>query len=164
MKRYNIVLQRTNEPNADTTLGKVEVIDMNSGETIYNCYSLERGSPSTDKSGMAKRIVARDYDLEWTDTARNASLAKKYPKYKCSNGRNKALWLSCDSVLPTFRNRRILIHVGNYAKDSLGCILLGKWQSVEHASVSNSIECIREFFEVIENIGVENCVLTIKDK
>ena len=55
----------------------------------------------------------------------------------------------------------MLIHIGNYAKDSLGCILLGKWQSKAHASVSNSIECVKEFYELIEKIGAENCFLRI---
>ena len=163
MPRYKILLTRTDEPNADTTLGKLEIIDLQAkGQpTIFTCYTLERGGESTDESGTAKRIVSRDYKLEWTDTARNGNLAKKYPKFKCANGRNKALWLTCDSVLPKFRNRRVLIHIGNYAKDSLGCILLGKFQSVAHANVSNSIECVKEFYEIIEKIGVENCFLRI---
>lgn len=162
-KRYKILLTRTREPNGDCTLGKVDVIDLQDKQqkVLYSCYSLERGGASTDESGLARRIVSRDYELEWTDTARNGNLAKKYPQFKCQNGRNKALWLTCDSVLPKFRNRRVLIHIGNYAKDSLGCILLGKWQSVAHASVSNSIECIKEFYELVEKLGVENCFLRV---
>ena len=162
-KRYKILLTRTHEPNGDCTLGKLDIIDLQGKglPTIYTCFTLERGGNSTDEAGKAKRIVARDYELEWTDTARNGNLAKKYPKFKCANGRNKALWLTCDRVLLKFRDRRVLIHIGNYAKDSLGCILLGKWQSKAHANVSNSIECVKEFYELIEKIGAENCFLRI---
>lgn len=162
-KRYKILLTRTCEPNADCTLGKLDIIDLQGQghPVIYTCWTLERGNPSTDEVGKAKRIVARDYELEWTDSARNGNLAKKYPEFKCANGRNKALLLTCDSVLPKFRNRRVLIHIGNYAKDSLGCILLGKFKSKAHANVSDSIECVKEFYELIEKIGAENCFLRI---
>ena len=83
-KRYKILLTRTAEPNGDCTLGKLDIIDLQGKglPTIFTCYTLERGGNSTDEAGKAKRIVARDYELEWTDTARNGNLAKKYPKFK----------------------------------------------------------------------------------
>lgn len=173
-KRYKILLSRTDEvggvrkpndsrPPEPSTLGKIEVIDLQGKgtPTIYTCYTLENGGPSTDTAGQDKRIVARDYTLEWTDTARNASLVKKYPKFKCANGRNKALWIACDSVMLKFRDRRILVHIGNYPQDTLGCILLGKWKNTQTGTISNSIECVKEFYELIEKIGVENCFLRI---
>lgn len=160
-KRYKILLTRTHEPNGDCTLGKIDVIDLQDKQqkVLYSCYSLERGGASTDESGTARRIVSRDYELEWTDTARNGNLAKKYPKFKCQNGRNKALWLTCDSVLPKFRNRRILLHIGCFFKDSLGCILLGRKQGKD--CLYESVEAVREFYELIERLGAENCFLRI---
>lgn len=171
-KRYKILLTRQDEcggvikPNSNTppensTLGMLEVIDLEKKTIIFKCYTCENGGESTDIANKDKRIVARDYNIEWTDSSKNSTLAKKYPKFKCANGRNKAILITCDSVMLSFRDRRILIHIGNYPQDTLGCILLGKTKSLQNGWVSNSIECVKEFYELIEKIGVENCFLRI---
>lgn len=171
-KRYKIKLTRQVEckgvkhatkPEEDSTLGKLEVIDTEQkGKVLYTCYTCENIGPSTDNSGTDKRIVSRDYALEWTDSAKNGALAKKYPQYKMGT-RNKAIWVTCDEVLPNFRNRRILIHVGNYPQDTEGCILLGKAKNEKHGYISNSVEAVREFFELVEKLGIDNCYLRVME-
>lgn len=173
-KRYKVKLTRLCEvagvkkPNSNaaaepSTLGKLEVIDTEGKDKVlYKCYTCENGGPSTDDSGKDKRITSRDYVLEWTDSARNGSVARKYPKYKRGE-RNLAVWVTCDEVLPRFRNRRILIHAGNYPQDTLGCILLGKVKNERAGWVSNSVEAVREFFEILEKIGIENTYLRVMD-
>lgn len=173
-KRYKIKITRQVEiasvkkPNSTaaaepSTLGLLEIIDTeNKGAVIFKCYTCENGGPSTDDSGKDKRITSRDYLLEWTDSARNGSVARKYPKFKRGE-RNLAVWVTCDEVLPRFRNRRILIHAGNYPQDTLGCILLGKSKNIQAGWVSNSVEAVREFFEILQKIGIENCYLRVME-
>lgn len=173
-KRYKIKITRQVEcasvkkpnstaPAEPSTLGRLEVIDTeNKDKVLYTCYTCENGGPSTDASGKDKRITSRDYSLEWTDSARNGSVARKYPKFKRGE-RNLAVWVTCDEVLPYFRNRRILIHAGNYPQDTLGCILLGKSKNTQAGWVSNSVEAVREFFEILEKIGIENTYLRVME-
>lgn len=161
-KRYKILLTRTDEIPLNTTIGRVEVIDLQGkgSPTIYTCYSLENGGPSTDLSGKDKRIVARDYTLEWVESSRNGNLAKNYPEFKRGD-KNLAILLACDGVMLKFRDRKILIHIGNSEKDTLGCILLGKGKNVSGGTITNSIVCVKEFYNLLEKIGIENCFLRI---
>lgn len=169
MPKYKIILQRQSEhkdvkkPNVtkieDSTLGKFSVNEIQENGTlkeIWGCFTCENIGPSTDTPRQDKRIVAREYKIEWTDSGKNASLAKSYPEYKLQNGRNVALWVTCDKELPSFRNRRILIHVGNYPQDTEGCILLGKNKDNKLGTISASIAACKEFFDLVKKIGIEN--------
>lgn len=162
---YSFILQRLSEckdvkkPNTSkvegSTLGKLTVFDSAEKE-VWSCFTCENIGPSTDIPKQDKRIIAREYSLEWTDSSKNAALAKSYPEYKAQNGRNVALLLTCDKELPEFRNRRILIHVGNYPQDTEGCILLGKTKNAKAGTVSNSVLACKEFFDLVKQIGIEN--------
>lgn len=172
--KYKIILQRLSEhkdvkkPNVakieDSTLGKLSVNEIQENGTlkeIWSCFTCENIGESTDTPKQDKRIVAREYALEWTDSIKNAALSRAYPHFKCPNGRNKALLLTCDSVLPSFRNRRILIHIGNYPQDTEGCLLFGYKKG--NGVVFESTECIKDFFELVQKEGVENFTLIIKE-
>lgn len=52
----------------------------------------------------------------------------------------------------------ILIHIGNYLKDSEGCILIGKGQTEN--MITNSKEAFDEFMKTLE--GINSFDLTIK--
>ncbi len=69
--------------------------------------------------------------------------------------------LTCDAILPSFRNRRILIHIGNYPQDTEGCLLFGYKRG--NGAVFESTECIKDFFELVQKEGVENFTLIIKE-
>ncbi len=170
--RYKIKLTRicevasvtkpnSNAPAEPSTIGKLQVIDTESKDKVlYTCYTCENGGPSSDESGSDKRIVSRDYNLEWCDSGKNGALARKYPQFKRGE-RNLAVWLTCDSVLPRFRSRLVRIHTGNYPQDSQACILLGKAKNEQQGWVSNSVEAVKEFFELLQKIGIENCYLRV---
>ena len=162
--------------NSTTTLSTNKLINDTTGEILFKGVGLEPGGPSTTASGMNKRIIAGDYRLTFTDSARNASFSRKYPekwnpiaffkKYpqylysKNSAGRNVTLWCINGT---NFDHRRILLHVGNTAKDTRGCYLLGKWRNVNNFTISNSLVALDEFYSIVLKIGVENIRYVIKD-
>ncbi|TLD79853.1 hypothetical protein LS68_009290 [Helicobacter sp. MIT 05-5293] len=181
---YTIVLQRKSEHKdikklkngqivgeiEDSTLGVLSVYEhqdeTSAGREILNFFTCENIGPSTDTPKQDKRIIAREYQLEWTNTCQNASLARTYPQWKAENNKelikewmndpkfiNTALWLKSKD-LPSFAGRRILIHVGNYPQDTKGCILLGK--SKGNGTVHNSIEACKDFFDFVKKVGIEN--------
>lgn len=159
--RYQLELQRLKEFKAVTAKGTTEpstigelTLTSEIGEELFKGYTCENGGPSTDTPNKDKRIVAREYDLEFTDTNRNNT--DKLGKWK-----KKALWLKTKE-LPSFANRRILVHIGNFPQDTLGCILVGKREG-NNGTVSNSIETIIKLFNTIEKIGVNNVTLIIKE-
>lgn len=170
MAKYKLILQRQQEfkevikpgvsKKEGSTLGTIELVAEN-GNVLFKGATCENIGPATDTPMKDKPIVARTYQLEWTDSSKNASLAKKYPEYKCSNGRNKAIWVKCKE-LPEFASRRILIHVGNFPQDTEGCILVGEVAS-KHGSVNTSIPAIYKLFKAIENVGIENVELEVRD-
>lgn len=113
------------------------------------------------QSGKDLRIPASDsYSLQWSSTGK-AFIPNKY-KGKGENGLNKTI-LVCDKNNKNFAARRILIHIGNSAIDTLGCILLG-WNRTDTIITESTIatelfyDCmaehkIRDFvFEIINEI------------
>lgn len=168
--KYQLVLERDIEvknvikpstsKKEDSTLGTILLVDA-FGNELFNGYTCENIGPSTDTPKQDKRIVAREYDLEWFSSSKNGSLSKKYPKWKLG-GRNKAIRLLCKE-LPSFKDRCILIHVGNYPQDTEGCILVGTHRNTKLGTISNSIEAINTLFNKIEEIGIENISLLVRD-
>ncbi len=121
-------------------------------ENLFDCFTLENEGASTDKAGQDKRIMPREYNIEWTSTS--VTVPKKY--------KGQGLLLSCDSVLPSFRKRRILIHIGNYPQDTEGCILLGLKDN-DNGTIGQSTDAVLQFYNFIKERGVENFRLIIKE-
>lgn len=121
-------------------------------ESLFTCFTLENAGESTDTPQQDKRIVAREYNLEWS--ASSVSLPKSY--------KGQGLLLSCDSIVPAFRRRRILIHIGNYPQDSEGCILLGLTDSGK-GTIGKSTDAVKQFYDFVKEKGVENFRLIIKE-
>ncbi|WP_304419608.1 DUF5675 family protein, partial [uncultured Helicobacter sp.] len=90
-----------------------------------------------------------------------------YRKVQTPNGEQThpyiAILLTCDKELPSFRNRSILIHIGNYPQDTEGCILLGKSKNDSTGTIGGSTQAILEFFNLCKKIGLENCELEAKE-
>lgn len=138
----------------DSTIGIVTLTD-ESGKTLWRGYSCENAGPSTDTPMQDKRIVAREYDLEWTSTTKNTNMSL----YKW---RNIALWVTCDRELKSFRNRRILIHCGNFPSDSEGCILIGTAEN-KRGAVNSSVVAIIDLFTAIDKLDPKNVKLVVKE-
>ena len=123
-KEYKNVVTPNSSKVEDSTISHLVLHDPN-GNILWKGFACENIGPSTDVSGTDKRIVARTYQLRWTPSNKNGSLARKFPRWKTKDGRNLAIAFENNEV-PGFNQRLIRIHTGNSAKDSLGCIIVGK--------------------------------------
>lgn len=167
--QYTLLLERISEhkdikkPNSDkledSTIGQITLTDTD-GKEHFKCFCCENIGPSTNTPKQDKRILPGVYYLEWTDTTKNQGLVKQYPKFKLQNNRNKAIWLKSSS-LEGFEKRRILIHTGNYPQDTEGCLLFG--YNTSNGTISSSAVCIKDFYELVETIGIDNITLEIKE-
>lgn len=161
--------------NSTTTLSTNKLINDETGEILFSGVGCSPKGPSTEQSGKNQRILPGEYTLTFTDSARNGSLKKfypqwnskeffnKYPQYIFTKGyadRNVTVWIQKNKE---FNNRRILIHIGNSYRDSLGCYLLGKWRNVNKMTVSDSTKAINEFYTILLKVGIENVKLIIKE-
>ena len=155
--------RNANKPAESSTISKVALYDNDKPkEILFHCFCLENGGASTDTPKQDKRIIARKYNLEWTYSARNASLAKKYPEfYNKDKTRHKAIWLKTKE-LEFFASRRILIHIGNCPQDTEGCLLFG-YEDNKKGQINNSTQAIYDFFKIVEKIGIENITLNINE-
>lgn len=137
-----------------STISDVSI--MKDGKEIYKCYCLENGGPSTDTPKQDKRIVARIYKLYETESS--VSLPKEYTK---RNGVKRCISLYTDD-LPSFKNRRIHIHIGNAPQDTEGCLLFGL---VDHkdGTIGNSTQAIKEIYLLCFKEGLENCKIIINE-
>lgn len=143
----------------NVTIGHLCLKDSDNN-VLFECATLENGGASTDKSGTDRRIVARDYTLKWFDSTKNNNLAKRYKEFQRPNNRSLAIQLHTDAV-QGFDKRYILIHIGNYAQDTEGCILLGEKGSGKGGVIGNSIMICSAFMRECQKIGIENIILRI---
>lgn len=176
---FNIVIQRKEEYGnikkndkkaKGSTIGELRVYD-EKGENIFICFTLENGGESTSESGTNRRILAGEYYLRWTSSNTNSGLAIQYNYWKKANhlekikdgtqGRNIAVWVMSDTI-ENHNKRRILIHIGNYPQDTLGCILCG-YTNGNNGKIGNSTKAINDLFLLFEKYGIENFKLTIKE-
>ncbi|WP_394908911.1 DUF5675 family protein [uncultured Helicobacter sp.] len=133
-----------------STLGEF-IVTNEKGNKVFSCFTIENAGPSTDTPNQDKRIVAREYKLYWTESS--VTLPKEYGR--------KCLSLYTDS-LPSFKNRRIHIHIGNYPQDTEGCILLNH-RSLGNGIGSESTRAVKEFYDLVSREGVENFTLVVKE-
>ncbi|WP_104751378.1 DUF5675 family protein [Helicobacter salomonis] len=140
------------------TLGRLRVCTLE-GQEVFSCYTMENAGIPTDESNKDKPIVARTYSLHWADSS--VCVPASY-KNKGANGRHKAIWLH-DPSNPNFAKRRIMIHIGNDAIDSLGCILLGKGYNAQAGSITNSTVAVEEFYNLCAQHGIEHFSLEVRD-
>lgn len=143
-----IILKRTRE-NAECTFGRLSVFD-NEGKELLSCVSLEPKGASSDEANLNLRIMPRVYRLKYSPTS--VCLPEACEK--------KGILLFSDEVAG-FDARRIFFHIGNFAKDTQGCILLGEQENDN--SILNSQSATKRFYGVIKDLGIENCLLEIKE-
>lgn len=106
-------------------------------------FILEEKGPDTTISGIEQRIPIGTYNLAW----HNGTKIKKGLKVYNSD---------------VSKDRAILIHSGNTANDTEGCLLPGSTRSVDF--VGNSKNKLNEIFDYIEEKGIDNAKIIITQK
>lgn len=106
-------------------------------------YFLEEKGPSSPIANKELRIPAGEYQLDWWASG----------KFK------RTLPRIYNDQVP--RARYILIHHGNSAKDTEGCLIAGNSRSVNW--VSNSMQKLTEIMTVLRSTKIENCRMVITE-
>lgn len=113
----------------DSTIGRATLIENNN--ILMTFFTLEPSGPDTIASNKNKRIPIGIYNTEWIKSSKSGSSIKgKLPVLFNEDVKKK---------------RKILIHVGNKSKDTLGCILVGLKHS--NNSLLNSKDCLYVLFD-----------------
>lgn len=116
------------------TLGDAEFIE--DDKVVFTCKSLEPAGPSTTEARKDRRIPEGLYNVIWQ---KSTTAGNKYVQ---------------DNELPLVYNdkvskaRAIRIHIGNYGKDTLGCILLGLSANDTKGTINNSTAAIKKMVEM----------------
>ncbi|AQW82985.1 DUF5675 family protein [Campylobacter pinnipediorum] len=111
----------------DGSIGEFELKNSDD-EIMLNGYTLEPAGPDTIERNKDKRIPKGLYHVSWHSS----------PKFK--------------TTLPLLHNenvakdRFVLIHAGNYLKDTKGCILLGA--SYDDKGVYKSKDTLNKFLKL----------------
>ena len=141
------------QESQNATLSAFHIPDAKKGE-ISSGFFLERSGPDTEKSGEKKRILAGSYGL-----TKNYAENSKYPNsprlYRESEKTSEGYG--------AFAKRGILIHVGNYYTNGVGCLLPGssKGKTNGDYSVSNSGETVNKIIELCRSRGWDNMRINI---
>ncbi len=115
-----------------------------SGSTIKG-YILERPGPDTTTSGLRKRIPEGNYKIKWHSS--NINSVKSY----------NPVPLLYNAAVP--QSRYILIHNGNYPRNTDGCLLIGSTRGQDF--VGGSAAKLKELKEFLTQEGIENFTVTV---
>ena len=108
-------------------------------------YILECPGPDTTQSGLKKRIPEGVYKLKWHSS--HLPAVKKY---------NPVPLLYNAQVSSS---RYILIHNGNYPRNTEGCLLVGSSRGVDF--VGGSVDKLKELNAFLKENGIDNVTVSI---
>jgi predicted chitinase len=106
-------------------------------------FILEEKGPDTTVSGKEQRIPIGTYNLVWHSGTKFKNVLKLH---------NSAVSI----------NRAILIHPGNSAENTEGCLLPGSSKSTDW--VSGSKDKVKEINDYVNSVGIENAKIIITEK
>ena len=110
------------------------------------------------------RNLYQGMDLDWLKREKvYGETAIPYGRYKVTlkvqspKFKGKKQYEKCNAYIPRLENvpafEGILIHIGNYAKDSYGCILLG--ENKVKGAVVNSTSWFWDFYDIVKKADDE---------
>lgn len=138
-----LIIDRFKETNI-STIGYAVLIEDNN--IVYRFHTLEPAGPDTIQSNQNKRIPIGTYNIKWINSSKaGVDIYGKLPV------------LFNDNVSI---NRKILIHIGNTNKDTLGCILVGELNKKDYTLFS-SRNCLTNLFNYIYD---KEIIIEINDK
>ena len=123
-------------------------------EDIKSGFILERNGPDTEESDQKKRISAGSYGLMKNDNS-NSRYPNNPKLYRESEKNSKNFG--------EFAKRAILIHIGNYYYDGVGCLLPGSSTSIKNGdhAVWNSGNTVNSIMNLCKSRGWHNMRLNI---
>lgn len=136
-------------------IGKFKVIN-GDGKILLECFSLEKDKEGLE-SGKDLRIPAGDYNLKRHSPSRLENTLRDITKRN-----DEKMICVFNEKVPA--NRAILIHWGNTDKDTQGCILLGLTKDNGNERIGGSRNACKEFYDLIQNVNLENIKLFIKNE
>lgn len=117
--------------HSDSTTGRFQLKD-DHDVTIQHGFTLEPAGPDTITPNKDKRIPVGTYKARWEWSG----------KAGCKLTKDRKLPLIWNDVVP--ESRKIRIHIGNYGKDTEGCILLGN-TTLGKGSINESKAALTQF-------------------
>lgn len=158
---YKIIIYREHEVKAVQKPGCTKVEGSTLGtlylyrgsQRIFECKTVENAGESTNVPNQDKRILPGFY------TFTQAKTSVKLPKIAGGKG-----ILLVNPFDPTFINRRIFIHIGNYPQDSEGCILLNMDVNYKLGFGVSSTSACQLFYNVMKGVQLYNASLLILEK
>lgn len=156
-------LDRT-QKNERCIIGNLEVY--NDDNLVFKCYTLENPNIGAER----QKDLAIPEGVYTLDKRMSPKFSAKFANEKYPNGR-EMFWVYND-VIP--KDAFILIHNGNYEKDTEGCILIGKSVAKSGTSpvddmVTSSVDTVKELYKVIDSIyptmwDLSGATITITNK
>ncbi len=132
--------------NTDCTIGRLYIND----EQKEFCYTLEDRVRDKDKSGQfdnGELKVAGETAIPYGTY--EVTLQVQSPRFK-----DKAQYAFCNGYLPRLLDvpdfEGVLIHIGNSAKDTDGCILVGEYDPKTPCWISNSTATFKKLYERLQ--------------
>nr|DAK36327.1 MAG TPA: L,D-transpeptidase catalytic domain [Caudoviricetes sp.] len=113
----------------DGTIGEFALVDQY--RILMQGNTLEAAGPDTVEPNKDRRIPVGEYNVLWHDS----------PKFK------ERLPLLYNELVP--KSRAILIHRGNFPRDTEGCILLGN--GYDDKGVYNSRDTVAKFMSLVKD-------------
>lgn len=137
--------------DSDATLSQITVFD-DLGRVVYRCYGCEDEFRAVKVKGET-RIPAGHYDIA---VRKVGGFHNRYSNDRRVKDIHRGMLEIMD--VPNFQY--ILIHIGNFERDTDGCILVGAVRDSERMCVYRSVEAYRALYTKV--IGsAESGTLTI---
>jgi len=160
-KNMDIVVKRKIK-GANFTIGELSI------DGKFFCYTLENTDKGLNDRMSVAEIESKKVYGKMAIPTGTYELAMNVVSPRFNEQGNKSQYLSIGNKLPRLQNVKgfdgILIHIGNYAKDSEGCILVGSFYNESQGTISDSKNTFFELYDILKfaNDNGKNIKITIK--